>query len=157
MKRTSSRIVVSIDVMAGKLKSKVLICSMTSKVFHYSDNQPSQCHVQTIHKADKNDCFKCCIEFFPVGRWILLFESHHYKSHPYQSSSIYSWSQIERYQIYYQSVKTIDWAYVCSQSLPFSTYHIIGDLWYLRKYIPIINCKNLLQKCELLEKKSKRN
>ena len=37
-------------------------CFMSSNISHYSDYQPSQCHVHSICKADKKDC-KCCIAF----------------------------------------------------------------------------------------------
>ena len=64
MKRTSSSIVVNIDAIAGEQESKVMKHCMTSKVDHYSHNQPSQHYVHFICKADINECCKCHIALF---------------------------------------------------------------------------------------------
>lgn len=64
VKRTSSRIVESIDTIAGKKEPKVIKCSSMSKVSHYSKNQPIQHHVHSIQKANTTDCCKCHIALF---------------------------------------------------------------------------------------------
>jgi hypothetical protein len=73
VKRKSSRVISSIDAMAGKQESKLRKISMSSTVSQYSNNQPSHRRVHSIRKSDKNDCCKCRVAFFlwPDGYYYL--------------------------------------------------------------------------------------